>query len=1116
VDHKRVAEIHIPNIEGGTGYLIKKDLVLTAYHVVKSMITTSKRKIKCDIRFLGDYISGRKEWLAEGASLYWFDSKLDLALLKLTGGKPKFISEVEANIQFGLVPLMHESFSAKAIGFPIIQKIEDRQNPEPVEGTLNSMACLKEGQLRLNVTSPIPEDPNEWAGISGAPVFIRNYLIGVIVETNRGFKEKALMLTPISLLENNQKFCKLINNLKNTVFIDITSPEQIYSKRVPRFADNLAIQNKEQCDQLIEFSKRTTINQKGIGINIKDFVEQIPNRNLEESDPLLSVILTGHQGAGKTTFLSGLYAFLESKFSPRYQQLIPLYINLNDFVRENDVKEAIRLELMRNDRIIQEDADSRFILMVDGLSVRDNFYSKFLTRRILEDFIGKFDAIIWSITDGFEKEIDNLIKEIQNPNNIVHNTIQIRSIEIDDSNDNKVDSFLKLFIAVHNRIHCKMIELCDIEKKAISLKKLLQELDVNAIDQYILSIVYHEMDIDGYRQNRNLTDFILRYCHTEFNLNSNEEEFQDVSFLAYKMVVESFYSDPSTFKPIEHLRINEQDRQSRYWTSLVDHKVIRDFLALRYVIKLIEKAGYNLDTQIQEMIEWDIIGYDFPRSMNTYARDLIGSCAGRGKFFIKGINNILKHTRKNDNFAQTNNILCYFLGRCTNPNLDELSKLLEIVKSKIDKECGMKERIQLKTQYRTIAVSFMRVGRVDIAQEFLLRLLNDKEMASIDRGYHRIYYGDTQPYKDKVPYCYLDDDFNSDWSKSYDAIKKRILDSLDRFPDETLNYLRGNCHIEEMPILDDKFDVSTELQHYLLTLALFVQSRSDNIDFTSLPQEYKYFTLRVLKLVLKFGNKLMIELRQYFGMVKLDIEADSTQWNFIAHLYRLKWTPRSGWLKRNIENVFHFGRIESVADHTLFAVYLAKILLPDSILYNKQEIINTLTFHDVLEAYTGDFIPYYMDDSQKQEAQDKTIEALNYIRYKDTYPNIYGTDDIYRYCSDFSKTNSQSSDNESGLSSINIKIARDIDKLENLIQLYLYRNYYPTEIIDSVFLPFENNLVNSIHSELIKNICGKFLGWLKNPINAERLFDITSSIPFRDEDLLESKDKILYPDNRTR
>ena len=222
MNHKRVVEIYVPySSSAGTGYLIRDNLVLTAYHVVESY--KSESEALCDLRFVGDIEAGKTEWLNGEGRLCWYDEKHDLALLEIEESRPSFLDEIEIDTQFGkLIGSEQNSAEAHGLGFPKVQKIDNRQNPEPLKGNISRLAGLKENQLRLEVTSPIPESSEEWAGISGTALFIQECLVGVVIETNKSFKEKVLWATPISVVAEDRTFCQLVHpNSKRLRLLDV-------------------------------------------------------------------------------------------------------------------------------------------------------------------------------------------------------------------------------------------------------------------------------------------------------------------------------------------------------------------------------------------------------------------------------------------------------------------------------------------------------------------------------------------------------------------------------------------------------------------------------------------------------------------------------------------------------------------------------------------------------------------------------------------------------------------------------------------------------------------------------------------------------------------------------
>lgn len=237
MDRDRVAEIHNPHANsGGTGYLIQENLILTAYHVINPYKEKEISTSAYDIRFIRDLRAERTAWRTAGAGLCWVAPTLDLALLKLKEDESTFLPECNS-IQFG--KLGDETLDAQGLGFPVVQKIGKYQNPEPVEGKVSRMAGLRENQLRLQVLSPIPSAPEQWAGISGTALFVKNYLVGVITETNKSFGEKALWAVPISLVANDREFCGLVLDDHNRALtlIDVESTPLRSSRKEPHVSE---------------------------------------------------------------------------------------------------------------------------------------------------------------------------------------------------------------------------------------------------------------------------------------------------------------------------------------------------------------------------------------------------------------------------------------------------------------------------------------------------------------------------------------------------------------------------------------------------------------------------------------------------------------------------------------------------------------------------------------------------------------------------------------------------------------------------------------------------------------------------------------------------------------
>jgi hypothetical protein len=116
MDYRRVAELYDPyRKSGGTGYLIRDNLILTAHHVIAPMGENGKLGSHYHFRFIGDYEQKRTDWVMNGCYLCWdtHHKDFDLALLMIEGDKPKFLSAHNPTTRFG--KLRGKTLSAEGI-----------------------------------------------------------------------------------------------------------------------------------------------------------------------------------------------------------------------------------------------------------------------------------------------------------------------------------------------------------------------------------------------------------------------------------------------------------------------------------------------------------------------------------------------------------------------------------------------------------------------------------------------------------------------------------------------------------------------------------------------------------------------------------------------------------------------------------------------------------------------------------------------------------------------------------------------------------------------------------------------------------------------------------------
>lgn len=172
-------------------------------------------------------------------------------------------------------------------------------------------------------------------------------------------------------------------------------------------------------------------------------------------------------------------------------------------------------------------------------------------------------------------------------------------------------------------------------------------------------------------------------------------------------------------------------------------------------------------------------------------------------------------------------------------------------------------------------------------------------------------------------------------------------------------------------------------------------------------------------------------LRPYLQMLEKNLQADKFPvMNIGEHLYRLKSVIREGWRKRHLKR----DRLESVSEHTHLCCLLALLYLPewdgDGPEYRKDDVIKTLLVHDIAEAEMGDTA--YFNVTEETRASERKV--MQYLQMCGTYLRV----------ADMSEAFALWNDCDNGLTET-AKIAADIDKLENLIQLYLYEQEEPVE-----------------------------------------------------------------------
>ncbi|WP_306332806.1 tetratricopeptide repeat-containing serine protease family protein [Streptomyces sp. KL118A] len=248
MDVRRVVEVWNP-VAGcaGTGYVVADRIVLTALHNAVGAERLEVRRLDPD---------GRERWA--GADLLWpereQDPRVDVALIRVTGDEWTPPSGA-APVRWGRIDTaVDESrLDCLAVGFPRSEARDGVRDTKEIRGHVEALTGLKSGGGRITVhvdgvaTPSNPDAKSRWSGASGAALFARGRLIGVVT-TDRARDYAANQLTAVSVasLAARPGFAMAVRAAGGDLVLedvmattDAGPPRTAYDIEVPRGIHNL-------------------------------------------------------------------------------------------------------------------------------------------------------------------------------------------------------------------------------------------------------------------------------------------------------------------------------------------------------------------------------------------------------------------------------------------------------------------------------------------------------------------------------------------------------------------------------------------------------------------------------------------------------------------------------------------------------------------------------------------------------------------------------------------------------------------------------------------------------------------------------------------------------------
>ena len=177
-------------------------------------------------------------------------------------------------------------------------------------------------------------------------------------------------------------------------------------------------------------------------------------------------------------------------------------------------------------------------------------------------------------------------------------------------------------------------------------------------------------------------------------------------------------------------------------------------------------------------------------------------------------------------------------------------------------------------------------------------------------------------------------------------------------------------------------------------------------------------------------------------MVQLNIK---NLLEFFLHVENLKTVKRNGWIIKS-----RVKEVESVADHSYAATTIAMIM-SDLAGTNTEKVMKMMLIHDLPEGIIGDLVPG--ENANKEFEEEKAIRGIltslpNKLRIQ--YSEIWN---------EFKMNKTKES-----------QLVHEIDKLELIIQLSLYRDRMSKAAYDEFLQSSEKIIEFDLNRKLLKDI----------------------------------------------
>ncbi|MBF9073524.1 NACHT domain-containing protein [Streptacidiphilus fuscans] len=372
----------------GSGYLLNPWTVVTAAHVVGEEPTA-----QVAIPGSGGPKTCRVVWRRQ-------DDRCDAALLAAEEDLlPSNAVRGFERLSWGLLNGLTALAGAAAVGFPQVQRSPDRRlDSEQIVGTLKPATGLVSGRPVLDSEHAPPAasaDGPPWAGMSGAPVFLDNSLVGLVRSVPQQWGEARLELTLCEEFMLHVEVRRILED--NNVTFTMTSLEPPTDSFEDRLREYLGREwGKVRIYGVTRSGRGDGAWQLDVAyLSLELASSERPQRELGDEDPAPAarrvedalaqqqrILLRGNAGSGKTTLLQWLTTRSARDELPdqlhQFKDCIPILLKLRTIARPGQPLPGPEEFLKASGNplagypgsegwVSRRMAEGRVLLMVDGI-----------------------------------------------------------------------------------------------------------------------------------------------------------------------------------------------------------------------------------------------------------------------------------------------------------------------------------------------------------------------------------------------------------------------------------------------------------------------------------------------------------------------------------------------------------------------------------------------------------------------------------------------------------------------------------------------------------------------------------------------------------------------------